>query len=90
LFDHRITLSALAKTFGGNRQADLLGRLQIDHELEFGRLFDGNVCRLVPFRILSTIDAVRLKGSNSSAPYDIKPPLSTKSRSNRYLLSAIN
>jgi len=35
-----MTRFALASTFGGIVEADLLGGLQIDHELELGRLLD--------------------------------------------------
>jgi len=34
---------------GRNRQADLLSRLQVDDQLEFLRLFDGNIGWLGPF-----------------------------------------
>ena len=37
-----------------NRQADLLGGFQIDHELELRRLFHWESAGLAPLRILST------------------------------------
>ena len=39
---------------GRNRQADLLCRFQIDHELKFRRLLHRQISRLGTFRILST------------------------------------
>ena len=37
-----------------NRQADLLGSFQIDHQLELRRLLDGRSAGLAPLKILST------------------------------------
>ena len=51
---HLITLSALARTFGWYRQADLLRGFQIDDELELHRLLYGQVGGLSTFKILST------------------------------------
>ena len=38
-----------------NGEAERLSRLEIDHEIEFCRLFNRNIARLCPRRILSTI-----------------------------------
>ena len=50
----------------GNRQqrrrdgnAERLGSVEVDHELELGRLLDGEVGGLAPLRILSTYSAAR-------------------------------
>ena len=42
-----------------NRQADLLGCFEIDHQLELRRLLDRQSAGLAPFRILSTKYATR-------------------------------
>jgi len=42
-----------------NRQADLLGRFQIDDELEPYGLLDGRSAGFAPFNILSTNSAAR-------------------------------
>jgi len=40
----------------GNRKADLLGGFEIDHQLEFRRLFDGKVGRLYAFEYFVNVD----------------------------------
>ena len=44
-----------------DRQTEQLRGLEIDHQLEFGRLLYGQIGGLAPFRILSTYVAERWK-----------------------------
>src|SRR4029077_202351 len=52
-FDHLIRSCQHVRR---NRQADLLRRLEIYHQLKFRRLLPGRSAGLAPFRILSTVD----------------------------------
>src|SRR5215831_2551805 len=49
-----------------HRQADLLGRFQIDHQLELHRLLDWNVCGLGAFE-----DLVDMHGNSPVYPFEI-------------------
>src|SRR5215467_4156539 len=51
----------------GNCQADLFGSFQVNHELEFSRLFHGRSAGLASFKILSTNAAARRNNSSSFA-----------------------
>src|ERR1044071_6880941 len=76
---HLITLSALASTFGGIVRPICLAAFRLITNSNLVGCSTGRSAGLAPFKILSTIKAARLEGSNWSAPYDIKPPLLTKS-----------
>ncbi len=56
-----MTLSALASTFGGIRETDLLGCLQIDHEFKLGRLLDGQLGRFRTLKYPVNVEAARRK-----------------------------
>ena len=56
---YSITSSARASSVGGMVRPERLGGLQIDDEIEFGRLLDRKIDRLRPRRILSTSSAAR-------------------------------
>ena len=51
---HSITSSARASSVGGTVEAERLGGLQVDDQLEFGRLLDRQSAGFAPLRILST------------------------------------
>src|SRR6185503_14217959 len=76
---YRIILSALAKTLGGIVNRICFAVFRLITNSNFVGCSTGRSAGFLPCRILSTIDATRLEGSDWSAPYDIKPPLSTKS-----------
>src|SRR5262249_15603310 len=50
------------------------GGLQVDVELEFGRLLDRQVAGRAPLRIRSTKNAPRYPRSGPFTPYPIRPP----------------
>src|SRR5262249_26041911 len=77
--DHRITRSALASTLGGIVSPICLAAFKLITNSNFIGCSTGMSVGFVPFRILSTIAAIRLYGSVWSGPYDIKPPLAVKS-----------
>ena len=58
LFDHFIRSH---QHIGRNRQADLLGRIEVDHQLELCWLLDGYVSRLSPFENLVHLDGDAMK-----------------------------
>src|SRR5262249_4217427 len=76
---YRITLSALAKTLGGIVKPICFAAFKLITNSNFIGCSTGISVGFVPFRILSTMAAIRLYGSVWSGPYDIKPPLAVKS-----------
>jgi hypothetical protein len=68
LLDHRITLSALASTLGGIVRPICFAAFRLMMNSNFFGCSTGMSAGLVPFRILSTIDAARLKDSAWSGP----------------------
>ena len=59
----------------GERQAERLGGLEINDQLELYRLFHREVGGFAPFSILSTKAAARRYTSAKFGPYDMRPPL---------------
>src|SRR4030095_15674691 len=65
---HRMILSALASTFGGIVRPICLAAFRLMKNSNFTGCSTGRSAGLVPLRILSTIDAARLKASSRSGP----------------------
>jgi len=65
----------------GNREAEALGRLEVDHQLECGGLFDGQVGGLGPLQELIHIGGGAMKVGGEAWPIGEEPPASTNSRS---------
>ena len=49
-----------------DRQPERLGGLEIDHQLEFGRLLDRKIGGLGAFKDLSDVDARQVKGAREA------------------------
>ena len=56
---HSITSSARASSVGGHVEAEHLGGLEVDHQLEFGRLLDWQIGRLLAIQNAVDVDAAR-------------------------------
>jgi len=57
-----------------------LGRLEIDHQFERGRLFNRKISRRHPTQNLVDVIGGAPKEIRVAGPYDIRPPASTGSR----------
>src|SRR5215831_4748251 len=77
---YRITLSALASTFGGIMRPICLAVFRLITNSNFVGCSTGRSEGFAPFRILSTTDATRWFLSGASYPYDMSPPASTSVR----------
>src|SRR5215469_5795615 len=62
-----------------DRQAERLGGLEIDHQLEFGRLLDRKIGGLGDFEDLSDVDARQTKGAREARSVLINPPATANS-----------
>ena len=60
-----------------DREAEGIGCLEIDDQLELRRLLDGQVGGLDVFQDLVQVGAARRKESARFGPWDIRPPAST-------------
>src|SRR4030095_10299541 len=78
-YAYRITLFARASTFGGIVRPICFAAFRLMISSNLVGCSTGRSAGLAPLSILSTITAMRRYGSSWSAPYDIRPPLSTKS-----------
>ena len=77
LFDHLVGKHEYVMR---NSKPERFGGLEIDDEIEFGRLLDRQVAGLRPAQNLSTNSAARRNRSGKLAPYDSRPPATTSSR----------
>src|SRR5262249_11434407 len=77
---HSTTSSARASSLSGTSRPSALAVFRLMPNSNLTGASTGKSAGLAPFRMRSTYEAVRRKMSDTSGPYDIRPPSATNDR----------